>query len=146
MDFFQGAPHPNIEEDSSFKRSNLSQLAKGWAAVCLLNAGQPQRFLYVSIDFKAGKKKHQFRQVFVSFASNRFFSEGCRGFSAYKNWRVVQISWRLELVPCPPIGSTSTGTLWDHSSHIWLVVSTYPSEKWWSSSMGRMTSHVWNGT
>ena len=27
----------------------------------------------------------------------------------------------------------------------WLVVSTYPSEKWWSSSMGRMTSHIWNG-
>ena len=25
---------------------------------------------------------------------------------------------------------------------IWLVVSTYPSEKWWSSSMGRMTSHM----
>ena len=23
----------------------------------------------------------------------------------------------------------------------WL---TYPSEKWWSSSMGRMTSHIWN--
>ena len=41
----------------------------------------------------------------------------------------MQISWRLELVPCPPIGSTSTGTLRDHSSHIWLVVSTSPSDR-----------------
>ena len=28
---------------------------------------------------------------------------------------------------------------------IWLVAEPYPSEKWWSSSMGRMTSHIWNG-
>ena len=26
------------------------------------------------------------------------------------------------------------------------MVSTYPSEKYWSSSMGRMTSHIWNGS
>ena len=34
------------------------------------------------------------------------------------------------------------------SGVIWLVVSTYPSEKWWSSSVGKddiMTSHIWNG-
>ena len=29
--------------------------------------------------------------------------------------------------------------------HIWLVVQCAHLEKWWSSSMGRMTSHIWNG-
>ena len=32
-----------------------------------------------------------------------------------------------------------------YRSLFWLVVEPYPSDKWWSSSMGRMTTHIWNG-
>ena len=30
-----------------------------------------------------------------------------------------------------------------HGLSTWLVVSTYPSEKWWSSSVGMMTFPIW---
>ena len=33
---------------------------------------------------------------------------------------------------------------WSNESYIWLVVQCAHLEKLWSSSMGRMTSHIWN--
>ena len=48
----------------------------------------------------------------------------------------------------PPPRSSSkpsiAGFQWAHVGNmIWLVVSTYPSEKWWSSSVGMIIPNIW---
>ena len=54
----------------------------------------------------------------------------------------------LNLALEPDIGSFRVGkaTLFWRScrmNHYWLVVSTYPSEKWWSLSVGMIIPNIW---
>ena len=54
------------------------------------------------------------------------------------------VSWRLLYFVTP--GFPSGEMTWSPLKSILVGgFSPYPSDKWWSSSMGRMTTHIWNG-
>ena len=54
------------------------------------------------------------------------------------------VSWCLLYFVTP--GFPSGEMTWSPLKSILVSgFSPYPSDKWWSSSMGRMTTHIWNG-